>query len=57
MPFAGIQFPQHSEPVQLLEGMVQIASAQIGDNGLVCIGFLPPDFSQFSGVQSSVFFQ
>ena len=57
MPFFGGHFPQHSELVQPLESVFQIARPQISDDGLVCIRLLPPDFFQFRGLQIGVFFQ
>ena len=57
MSFVSVHFPQHSELVQSLESTFKIAAPQISDHGLVGIGLLPPDFFQFSGGQTGVFFQ
>jgi hypothetical protein len=57
MPLVSVHFPQHSEFVQSLENIFQIAVAQIGDHGLMRISLLPPDFFQFGGGQAGVFFQ
>jgi hypothetical protein len=57
MPLVGIHFPQHSELVQPLEGVLQIARPQISNHGLVRVSLLPPDLRQFSRLQIGVLFQ
>jgi hypothetical protein len=53
----GWKFAQHSKRVQLFEGTLQIAAAQIGDEILVSLSLLPPDFGQFRRLETGVIFQ
>ena len=57
MPLVGIHFPQHSESIQSLECVHQIARPQISNHGLVRVGLLTPDLCQFRSLQIGVLFQ
>ena len=53
----GWKFAQHSQRVQLFEGALQIAAAQVGDDILMSLSLLPPNFRQFRRFETSVVFQ
>ena len=57
VPLVRRQLSKHSQLLQPRKGVFQIPRPQVGNHGLVEIGFLASDFAQFSGLQSRVLFQ